>query len=172
MNVPRDLTSAGMLPLIVVIKVHAYDIEIAWIATELGAERARQHVARFELAVSICRGFASQLRAAFRRNHVNHRLDDGDPRARRDVPDCIDAGNACANELPLQFTAASFSVRIEPPDLAGRPGEKRHLVDRRVERHAVAAIAHVSGNGASELSKSIDERRTEDVESVRPPVVA
>src|SRR5215211_9192585 len=124
MNVPRDLPSARLLPLVVVIKVHADQVEILGMPAELGMEASREHVPRGELAVRVSGSLCGELRPFLRRHDVNHRLHGGDAGTRVDLPHSFSSSDACTHELSLQLFAAVPAVREKPTHLAGRPAEE------------------------------------------------
>ena len=98
-----------------------------------GALIPAEHVPRFELALVVLGRRAAEIRTHHRRNDVNDRVHMDDARAPVDIPEGIAARDGRLDELPLQFGSPTLREGREPADFAGRPREKRDLVDWRVE---------------------------------------
>ena len=159
-------------PLVIGVVVEAQDPQVALVAAELGPEPAEDQVPGFELRPAVPLGVRPPLRPAGTGHDVDGGLAGEDASAGVDAPYRVRRRQEGAGELRLELEPAAGGEGIESPHLASRPGPERHLVDRRVPGRLVGLGGDQPGHGPGVGREAVHELRTEDVQIVRPAVVA
>src|SRR5882672_7200263 len=87
----------GVLPLVRVVVVDPYHVEVVGLPPQFGMHFPRDHVPRFPLAAVLRRGSLRKVHPAAWRHHMDGRLGENDARPAIYGPNGLDGSNGCAN---------------------------------------------------------------------------
>src|SRR3954462_11911402 len=159
-------------PLVVRVVVEADDIEIELVAAELRPKAAGDQVPPLKLGPPVPLGGGPHPGLPGVGLDVDRGIAMEDAGPRVDAPEGVDGRQGRPRELRLELEPAAGGAGVEVADLAAGPGPERDLVDRHVPGDVVRLGGDQPGHGAGVVRETVHEFGAEDVEAVRPAVVA
>ena len=161
-----------VIPLVMRIEIGADDIQVMLLPAQAGPFTASEQIPRLKLRQPIGFGRFDIVAAPGAGDHMDQRIALDEPSMGRPFANRFDRSDARPHQLMLEFLRAPACVRVEVRDFAPRPTPERHLVDRRVERHADALVHHHLRCSSGETGEALDECRAPEIQVIRITVMA